>query len=126
MFVKNGGRGGRGGHGNNTDQAAVPGRNEILQKEIVCYSCQRNRHDSGQYSNQTGTNLAQVVVILTKSCAFINHTWVLLQTCSTNSVSNNTDLVKEIRTCKNQEKLTVSTNGGLMSFDKKEKLNFFQ
>ena len=64
MFAEHGGRGGRGGRADDTDQAAVPGRNEILHKEIKCYSYQRNIHYSDQCPNQTGTNLAQVVVIL--------------------------------------------------------------
>ena len=69
--------------------------------------------------------MAQVVVILTQHCADIKHTWVLIDTCSTNSVSNNTGLVKEIRMIKNPKKLNVSTNGGLKIFDKKATLELF-
>ena len=94
MFAHHDGCGGMGGRGNDTDNAAVPGRNKILHKEIRCYSCQRNGHYSDQCPNQTGTNLTQVVVILTNICEAIKNTWVLLDTCSTNSVSNSTKLVK--------------------------------
>ena len=59
------------------------------------------------------------------NAAAIKHTCVLLDTCYTNSVSNNTDLVKQIITCKNHKKITVSTNGGLKSFDKNTALNLF-
>ena len=79
----------------NTDQSEVPGRNEILHKEIRCYSWQRNGHLLDQCPNQIGTNLAQLGVIPTQRCEEIKHTWVLLDKCSTISVSNNTDLVKE-------------------------------
>ena len=120
MFEQHGGRGGRGGRVNDTYQAAVPGRNEILQKEIRCHSCQQNGHYPDQCPNQTGTNLSQVRVILRQRCEAIKHTRLLLDTCSTNIVSNNMDLVKEIRTCKNHEKLTVLTKRGLKSFDKNQ------
>ena len=125
MFAQHVGRGGRGGHGNDTDQAAVPGHNEILHDEIRYYSFQQNSHYLDQCPNQTGTNLAHVGVILTHRCVDIKDTWVLLDTCSTNSVSNNMDLVREIITCKNYEKLTVSTNGGLEILDKKSTLQIF-
>ena len=42
--------------------------------------------------------------------------------CATNSVSNNTYLVTYILACKQHERLTVSMNGGLISFDKKSTL----
>ena len=73
-------------------------------------------------SNQTGAILTQVGVSMTQRSAGIKDTWVLLDTCATNSVSNNTDLVKDIVACKQHERLTVSTNGGLISFDKKSNL----
>ena len=126
IFADHGGRGGIVGRGKDTDQLAVPGRNKILNKEIVCYSYQQNVHYSDQCPNQNGTKLAHEGVILTQLCAYIKHAWVILDTCSTNIVSNNTDLVKEIRTCKNHEKLTVLTNRGLKGFDKKSTLIFFQ
>ena len=63
--------------------------------------------------------------ILTQRSESIKHTWVLLNTFYTNRVSNNKDLVKEIRACKNHKKLTVSTNGGLNSLDKKVTLKLF-
>ena len=48
--------------------------------------------------------------------------WVLLDTCGTNSVSNNMAQVTDIVECKQHERLTVSTKGGLISFDKKSTL----
>ena len=125
MFAQHGRHGVRRLHRNDTDQAAVPGRNNILHEKIICYSCQVNGHYSDQCTNQNGTNLAQLVLTLMQCCADIKHTWVLLVSCSTNRVSNNTGLVKEIITCKNHKKRTVSTNGGLRIFNKKETLKLF-
>ena len=51
-------------------------------------------------------------MIITQRFATIKHTWVILDTCYTNSVSNNTILAKEIITYKSHKKLTVSTNRG--------------
>ena len=59
---------------------------------------------------------------MTQSSTGIKDTWVLLDTCATNSVSNNTALVKDIVACKQHEILKVSTNGGLIRFDKKSTL----
>ena len=59
---------------------------------------------------------------MTQRSAGIKDTWVILDTCATNSVSNNTALVKDIVSCKQRERLTVSTNGGLISFDKNSTL----
>ena len=125
MFAQHGGRGSIGGRENDTHQAAVPGRNEILHEKVRCYSCHQNGHNLDQFPNQTGMNLEQVGVTITHCCADIKNTWVLLETTSTNSVSNNMDLVKEIIPCKNHEKITVPTNGGQNSFDKKATLKTF-
>ena len=56
---------------------------------------------------------------MTQRIAGIKDTWVLLDTFATNSVSNNMALAKDIVECKQHERLTVSANGGLISFDKK-------
>ena len=84
--------------------------------------CQKFGHYLDQCPNQTGTILTQVGVSMTQRSAGIKDTWVLLDTCATNSVSNNTALVKDVVACKQHERLTVSTNGGLISFDKKSTL----
>ena len=100
----------------------MAGRNDILHGGLRYYSCQIHGHYSDQFPNQTGDILTQVVVALTQRSAGIKNTWVLLDTCATNSVSNNTTLVTDIVACKKYERLTVSTNGGLISFDKKSTL----
>ena len=83
---------------------------------------QRYRNYSDQCTNHTGVILTQVGVSRTQCSAGIKNTWVLLDTCETNSVSNNTVLVTDIVVCKQHERIIVSTNGGLISFDKKSAL----
>ena len=46
--------------------------------------------------------------------------------CATNIVSNNTALVTDIVACRQHEILTVSTNRGLISFDKNSTLKLLQ
>ena len=117
MLVQQGGHGGHGGCGkrgserrkkNNHEEVA--GRNEILHGGVRCYSCQRHGNYSDQCPNQTDAILTQVGVALTQHIARIKNTWVLLDTCATNSVSNNTALVTDIVACKQHKRLTVSTN----------------
>ena len=55
IFAQHVGHGGIGGRGNDTDQAALPGRNDILHEKIRCYSCHQNGHYSDQCTNQTST-----------------------------------------------------------------------
>ena len=59
---------------------------------------------------------------MTQRSAGIKDIWVLLDTCATNSVSNNTSLVKYIVAFKQHERLKFSKNVGLISFDKKSTL----
>ena len=100
MFAQQGRHGGCGGRGecraergNENNQEEVAGRNKILHGGIRCYSCQRYGHYSDQCPNQTGVIITRVGVALAQRSARIKNTWVLLDTCATNSVSNNTDLV---------------------------------
>ena len=100
----------------------MAGCNELLHGVVRCYSCQRHGYYSDQCPNQTNTILTQVGVALTQRSSGIKNTWVLLGTCATNSVSNNTAPVTDIVACKQHEILTVSTNGGLISFYKNSTL----
>ena len=129
MFSQQGGRGGCGGcggcggeRGNENNQEEVAGRNDIFHRGVRCYSCQRHGNYSYQCPNQTGAILTQVGVALIQISAGIKNTWVLLYTCATNSISNNASLVTDVISCKKLERLTVSTNGGLISFDKNSTL----
>ena len=48
--------------------------------------------------------------------------WILLDTLSAHSVSNNSNLVTRIVRCEKDDNLTASTNGGYMTFRKKARL----
>ena len=129
MFAQQGGHGGRGGRGgrgaergNENNQEEVAGCNNIMHGGVRCYSCQRHGHYSDQCQNQAGVILTQIGVKLKQRSTRIKNMWVLLDTCATNSVSNNTALVTDIVAFKQHKRLTVSTNGGLSSFDKKSTL----
>ena len=54
----------------------------------------------------------------------IKITWILLDTCSTYSVTNNLDYVEDVKNCAKDEELTVFTNEGSLLFDRKGRLTF--
>jgi hypothetical protein len=56
-----------------------------------------------------GLNFAHSESLIPKS-------WLLLDTCSTSSVTNNPDLVHNLRDCSKEEILTVHTNGSTKTF----------
>ena len=47
----------------------------------------------------------------------IPKTWILLDTCSTCDVSNNTNMVHDIRPCSSENVLTAYTNGGAQRYE---------
>jgi hypothetical protein len=108
----------------------VPGRDGTT---IVaqCYRCQEWGHlanncssntprgrGNGGNEGQSGVGMMQVQMGLNfaHSENLIPKSWLLLDTCSTSSVTNNLDLVHAVRTCSKEEVLTVHTNGGTKSF----------
>ena len=54
----------------------------------------------------------------------VKKTWILLETFSTDSVTNNLDYVEDVKNFTKDKYLTVSTNGGLLLFDRKGRLIF--
>jgi hypothetical protein len=56
----------------------------------------------------------------------ISPSWILLDTCSTASVSNNWSLVGNIRACTDNNTLVLSTNGGPVSFNEMADLKLFE
>jgi hypothetical protein len=70
---------------------------------------------------RTGTNMMQVGIGLAQSGQnneMIPSSWILLDTCSTSNVSNNLEMVGDVRNCSADERLTVHTNGGTKIFGK--------
>ena len=49
----------------------------------------------------------------------ILHDWILLDTCSTDNVINNCQLVENITSCTEDEKLKIYANGGELTYDEK-------
>ena len=93
---------------------------------IECYNC----HKFGHYASQcpespviknTGVDLLQKKVLFIQSDTtddtMISKDWILLDTCSTDNVCNNRQLVKNIRKCGPDNSLEIRTNGGSIVYD---------
>ena len=125
MFAQHGGRGGQGDHVENENQLVTPGRNGETHETVRCYGCRGMGHFAGQCPRQNGVNLAQIGVMLAQKHNEIKNSWVLLDTCSTNSVSNDTSMVTNIVNCDKKNVLTLATNGGHKTFLKQADLKLF-
>ena len=101
MFLQNGGRGDcrwRGKSENNaTCTEVVPGKHDITHKGVKCYAKKTCGQYADQYPLHTGTNLEQVVITLSQGRQVIKYTWLLLDKCSSNFVSNNPKMMKNIK-----------------------------
>ena len=63
-------------------------------------------------------------VMLMQYGDMIKKTWILLDSCSTNSVTNHVDYVEDVNNCDEEKVLTVLMNGGSILFDNKWRLTF--
>ena len=106
--------------------------------DLECYYCHERLHTSNNCpripANRVrnpraggrgtgggrGTSMMQFRVGFTQSNdnALIPDSWVLLDTCSTSSVTNNKDKVGDIRNCSPDECLKMFTNSGSTFYDK--------
>ena len=64
-------------------------------------------------------NLAMIGVMLMQNGDVIIKTWILLDTCSTDSMTKNLDYVGYIENCTKDKEIKVLINGGLILFDRK-------
>ena len=101
--------------------------------ELICAECPdqptaRNRNNSNNTSNnrndtlllQHSTNVQssssvhqlQLGVMLTQANNVINLNWILLDTCSTDSVFNNNAFLTDITKCEDSDILHIVSNGG--------------
>ena len=88
-----------------------------------CYKCHAYGHISSQCP-QTNVNrnvqALQVGISLTQTHesrnSSIDPAWILLDTCSTDSVFANVSMVTNLRKCKENEILQIHTNGGVQNF----------
>ena len=111
--------------GNQPRTEPVVGTDGVTHSHITCYNCNNKGHYSGQCPTATGVGLAQVGFQLTQSeTGGIKKSWILLDTCSTHSVSNNPKLVTGVKQCRDEDILTLSTNAGCRVFDKQAMLKF--
>ena len=98
----------------------VTGKDVQLYRHTECYACHCYGNFSGQFQdrNLKAINLAIIGVMLIKNGGVIKKTWILLDTCSTYSVTNNLDYVEDVKNCAKDEELTVLTNEGSLLFDR--------
>ncbi len=107
--------------GNNDDTELIPGT-DGRTFEIVCYNCNKRGHYASncpETSTRVGVSNLQVGYMLAqavKQNGLIPEDWILLDTCSTDNVVNDKLLVNELRKCYEDEKLTIHTNGGRLTF----------
>ena len=56
-------------------------------------------------------------VMLIQNGDAIKKVWIILDTCSADSVTNNLDYVEDLKNCAKDKELTVLKKGGLLLFD---------
>ena len=99
----------------------VKGTDGKIWPETKCFKCLKWAHvasfcpqaitNIGHQSLQIGYSLQQ---------GMIPETTQLLDTCSTDSCTNNLDLITNVKKCKSGEELLLCTNGGQRLFDQKD------
>ena len=126
-----------GGLSSDLKNGAALGRNEYPVKvsdmyELMCSHCpsqptgpRRNNNNNNadnnsnrngigllQHGTRSSVHLLQLGVMLTQSDNIIDPNWVLLDTCSTDSVFNNASFLSDIVACKKDDVLNILSNGG--------------
>jgi hypothetical protein len=99
----------------------VPGVN-ATSIPMHCYHCNEWGHGSRncpKKQHQQGIGAIQVGIGLSQARGGIPKSWILLDTCSTASVTCNSDLLNNISVCDDDSSLTIYTNGGSQHFDSK-------
>lgn len=97
------------------DTDLVPGTDGVTHPGITCYGCNKTGNYSGQFTEKNGTKRRGNM--LAQNRTVINNNWLLLDTCSTNTVTNKFFFVKNLRKCSKWELLTVDTNRGSKTFN---------
>ena len=108
------------------DSSLTPGQDGRSHPNIVCHLCQKRGHYRNQCPTDTSNKIpkpqfCQYIMNQTVESG-INKNWILLDTASTVSVSNNSKLVHDIRPC-GDDILTIVTGGGTHTFHHKATFN---
>jgi len=99
---------------------------------ILCYNCNGWEHyaDNCPAREKTnaslvGSTLMQYSYALSQSEDDIPREWILLDSCSTDSVFNNCSFLHSIVACDDKEAITMKSNGGRLEYILKSTLKFF-
>ena len=99
--------------------------------DIQCFNCNQRGHYAAncpEPSNRTGVSNLQFgnVLAQVQACeGMIPPDWVLLDTCSTDNVISNIELMESVRSCTDDETLRIYTNGGSLEFNEIGNLKHF-
>ena len=99
----------------------VAGADGQTHQDITCFGCQFIGHFRNQcpYAVNEQVQAVHIGCTLAQDTAFtIPKSWLLLDTCSTCDVSNNPELVNNVRVCSAKNVLTAYTNGGTQKYEK--------
>ena len=108
-------------HPESSDQQLIPG-SDGRTFNIKCYNCENFGHYASncpEPSRRTGYSSVHVGFILlqqTQDQATIPHNWVLLDSCSTDSVFRDQTIISDLRKCFPNDELKMHTNGGSITY----------
>ena len=90
----------------------VPGKYGKLYMHIECYACHSYEKFTDQCPDKKpkSVNLGMIGVMLIQNGAVIKRTWILLNTCSIDSVTKNLDYVGDVNNFAEDEDITVLKN----------------
>ena len=87
----------------------MPGKYGQSYRHTECYACHHYDFFPNQCPDKQSKliNLEMIGVILMQNGNVIKKTWILLDTCSTDSAPNNLDYVEDVKNCDKHEELIV-------------------
>ena len=113
--------------GDSDEDEIVPGTDGVTHN-VTCYNCKKRGHYASNCPEpdmrRTGVGALQLCTCFAQSTTpdqnseeIIDSNWLLLDSCSTDNVCNNINMLTNVRNCDENEKLRVVTNGGELSYD---------
>ena len=115
-----------GGLSNRLKEGAALGRNEYPRTmedmyELMTTQCpdQGSSTRGNNNNNRNSVHLLQVGIMLTQTGEgeAIDPNWILLDTCSTDSVFRNKSFLDNVKNCKKDDVLNIISSGGMVSYD---------